>query len=84
MYKVLLESGAEKDLRRLPAEVFTQIIPRLKDLANDPRPPGCRKLAGSNNDWRLRVGNYRILYEIADEQKEIRIMRVRHRRVAYR
>jgi mRNA interferase RelE/StbE len=45
----------------------------MRDLANDPRPPGCRKLVGSENDWRLRAGNYRAIYEIADGIRIVRI-----------
>jgi len=54
-------------------------------LAANPRPPGCRKLQGSGrDDYRLRVGNYRVLYEVDDKARAVRIMRVRHRRDVYR
>jgi mRNA interferase RelE/StbE len=53
-------------------------------LADNPRPPGCRKLVGSKNDWRIRVGDCRVLYEIADAIRVVRVNRVRHRRDAYR
>ena len=56
----------------------------MRDLATDPRPTGCRKLVGSENDWRIRVGNYRVIYEIADEVRIVRIVRVRHRKDSYR
>jgi mRNA interferase RelE/StbE len=84
VYSVLLESSAEKDLRRLPAEVFAQVVPRVRALSDDPRPPGCRKLVGSDSDWRIRVGGYRVIYEVDDGAREVRVMRVRHRRAAYR
>ncbi len=46
-------------------------------------PDGCRKLGGSKSDWRIRVGDYRVVYEIEDKKNEIRILRVRHRREVY-
>jgi mRNA interferase RelE/StbE len=84
MYRVFLERAAERDLNRLSAKLFNRMIAAIQGLANDPRPPGCRKLAGSENDWRIRVGNYRIVYEINDASREIRVNRVRHRREVYR
>lgn len=84
MYEVYLEAAAERDLRRIPAQVFHRIIPRIRDLAKNPRPPGCRKLAGSESDWRIRIGEYRVVYEIDDSEKAVRVFRVRHRREAYR
>ena len=84
MYEVLLEHAAERDLKRLSAEDYHRIIPHLKALAHDPRPPDCRKLSGSRGDWRIRVGDYRAVYEIDDRAKVVRIMRVRHRREDYR
>ena len=84
MYELLLERRAEKDLRRLAAEVFPRVIAAIEALADDPRPAGCKKLTGSDDDWRIRVGDYRVLYEIDDENHVVRVMRVRHRRDAYR
>lgn len=84
MYRVLLERGAEKDLARLTSEIHDRVIAGIKNLAANPRPPGCRKLAGTANDWRIRVGDYRVIYEIADEIRIVRINRVRHRREVYR
>ena len=84
MYRVLLERGAEKDLSRLSSEIHDRVIATIQALANNPRPLGCRKLAGSKSDWRLRVGDYRVVYEIADEIRVVRVNRVRHRREVYR
>jgi len=84
MYRVLLERAAEKDLSRLSTEIHDRVIAAIQALATNPRPPGCRKLARSRNDWRLRVGNYRVVYEIADDLREVRVNRVRHRREVYR
>ena len=84
MYRVLLERAAEKDLARLSSQVHERVIVAIRNLGNEPRPPGCRKLAGSKNDWRIRVGDYRVVYEIADEVRVVRINRVRHRGEVYR
>lgn len=84
MYRILLERGAEKDLSRLTSNVHDRIIAAIQALAITPRPPGCRKLAGSKNDWRIRAGDFRVIYEIADKIRVIRVNRVRHRREVYR
>ncbi len=84
MYEVYLERAAERDLKRLSAKDFRRIISHLKPLSKTPRPSGCRKITGSKRDWRIRVGNYRIIYEIDAKAKAVKVMRVRHRREAYR
>jgi mRNA interferase RelE/StbE len=84
MYRVLLERAAEKELSRLSSEIHDRVIAAIQALRRSPRPPGCRKLAGSKNDWRIRVGDYRVVYEIADDIRIVRINRVRHRREVYR
>jgi len=84
MYRVVVERSAEKDLRKLQLGVRFRVADALRSLANDPRPVGSRKLAGTKRDWRVRVGDYRIIYEIADAIRVVRIYRVRHRREAYR
>ena len=84
MDRVLLERAAEKDLARLASEIHDRVIAAIQALATNPRPPGCRKLAGTKNDWRIRVGDYRVVYEIADAILVVRVNRVRHRREVYR
>lgn len=84
MYEVLLERAAQRDLKRLPAEDFHRVIPHIKALAENPRPSGCRKITGSKSDWRIRVGHYRVIYEIDEKAKAVRVVRVRHRREVYR
>lgn len=84
MYRVVVERSAEKDLRRLPLDVRSRVVDALRRLADDPRPVGSRKLAGTKHDWRIRVGDYRVIYEIADSIRVVRVYRVRHRREAYR
>ena len=84
MYRVLLERGAERDLGRLSSDIHDRVFAAIRALAKNPRPHGCRKLTGSKNDWRIRMGDYRIVYEIADAAREVRVNRVRHRREVYR
>jgi mRNA interferase RelE/StbE len=66
MYEILLEKQAEKDLKSLPIQIFNRVIPAIKDLSDNPRPSGCLKLKNSLQDYRIRVGDYRIIYEIDD------------------
>ncbi len=84
MYEVYLEHTAEKDLRKLTPEFFHRIVAEIKKMAENPRPSGCRKITGSKRDWRIRVGDYRIIYEIEEKAKIVRVMRVRYRKEAYR
>ena len=84
MYEVIIEGRAERDLRQLPKEYFNRIVPEIRHLSKNPRPYGCRKLSGAKNGWRIRVGDYRVIYEIDDERKLLKVMRVRHRREVYR
>ncbi|MEJ2733781.1 MAG: type II toxin-antitoxin system RelE/ParE family toxin [Anaerolineae bacterium] len=84
MYEAYLERAAERDLRRLPVETFPRIVPRIRALAENPRRPGCRKLTGSENDWRIRIGDCRAIYETDEAEKAVRVYRIRHRREAYR
>ena len=84
MFEIVLERAAEKDLRRLSDQVHDRVIEGISALANDPRPVGSKKLAGSKSNWRIRVGDYRVLYESADIVRSVRVYRGRHRRDAYR
>ena len=84
MHEVLLERGAEKDLNRLAPDVFQRVVDAIRGLKDSARPPGSKKLAGSPGGWRVRVGDYRIIYDIDDSAKCVRILRVRHRREVYR
>jgi mRNA interferase RelE/StbE len=61
-----------------------RVIFAIQKLGQNPRPAGSRKLAGAHNDWRIRVGDYRVIYEITDAIRVVRINRVRHRREVYR
>ncbi len=74
-----------KALQQLPRPVFALVLRAIVALADEPRPHGCKKLVGSgHDDWRVRVGEYRIVYEINDPGGRVTIMRVAHRREVYR
>lgn len=84
-YAVLLESQAEKDLLPIPKRVLKRIDAKLQSLSHIPRPKGATKLRGKESEgWRIRVGDYRILYQINDTDKVVRVYRIKHRREAYR
>jgi mRNA interferase RelE/StbE len=82
-YDVSLTSTAEKELKRLSGQLVARIVPRLENLASEPRPSGCKKLTGGDNEWRLRVGDYRVVYTIDDRRLLVEVTRIRHRREAY-
>jgi mRNA interferase RelE/StbE len=84
-YAVLLESQAEKELESLPKKILQRIDTKLQALSLNPLPRGATKLKGKESEgWRLRVGDYRILYQIDDKENTIRVYRIKHRREAYR
>jgi len=83
-YRVLLRPAAARDLDSLPAEPRRRIKAAIDQLAHNPRPHGTKKLVGFEDEWRLRIGDYRVLYVIDDLSKEVTIARVAHRREAYR
>lgn len=82
-YKVLLESRAERDLAKLEENLKRRIVLRLLSLRSNPRPAGVKKLEGSGSAWRLRVGDWRIIYEIHDRHRQVLVFRVKHRREVY-
>lgn len=84
MYDVYLERAAERDLNRLQSFEFERIIIAIRKLKENPRPQGCRKITGSKSDWRIRAGDYRIIYEIDDKGRVIKIFRIRNRKEVYR
>lgn len=82
-YTIHLEHRAERDLRRLPQDVVRRLDALFQQLAENPRPDGTVKLSGkTSSGWRVRVGDYRILYRI--EGSRIEVYRIKHRRDAYR
>ena len=83
-YNIRFARSARKELEHLDASVVSRIFPKIEALAHDPRPPGCRKLQGLENLWRIRVGSYRVVYQALDDKQVVDIVAVRHRSQAYR
>ncbi len=82
MYKIEVLPSAQKDLDNLEKKFFIKIGDKINSLESNPRPAGCLKLTAEEG-YRLRSGNYRILYRIDDKNKVIYIYRVKHRRESY-
>jgi len=82
-YSVRLKRSAEKDLRRIDKSRVPNIVAALQSLEINPRPDGCRKLVGSINSYRIRVGDYRVVYLIEDVICVVEVERVRHRKDVY-
>lgn len=82
-YVILFARSARKELEALSAQIQTRIMRRIEALATVPRSAGCKKLVGSTNLWRLRVGDYRVLYAIDDDRTIVDVIAIRHRRDAY-
>ena len=83
-YKIEFRKSAEKDLRRLDSNTQTRIIRAISLLAANPRPSGCRKLVNARNAYRIRLGDYRVIYTVEDVVLVVAIESIRHRREAYR
>jgi mRNA interferase RelE/StbE len=82
VYELFLLPAAQKDLDNLEAPVFARILKKIRALSKDARPPGCLKLTDEDG-YRIRTGDYRILYRIDDALKRIYIYRIKHRKDVY-
>jgi len=82
-YRIVLTSSAERDLRALPRKVEERIVATIDTLSQEPRPRGVKKLKGITNLWRIRVGDYRIIYRIDDRERLVDISHIRNRKDAY-
>ena len=84
-YRILIKSSAGRELERLGSKADrTRMVARIRALAGDPRPRGCEKLAGYSDRFRIRQGNYRIVYLIDDQMREVSIFKVGDRKEIYR
>jgi len=82
-YAIDVKPSARRELDNLTDSLIARLVPKIESLAANPRPSGCRKLRGHKDLWRIRVGDYRILYIIDDDRKELSVTRVAHRRDVY-
>ncbi|MFN0162923.1 MAG: type II toxin-antitoxin system RelE family toxin [Burkholderiales bacterium] len=83
-YELRFKPSVAKDLRAIPKADVRRVLARIETLRVDPRAPGCEKLAGGDELYRIRQGTYRIVYAILDEQVVVEVIRVGHRREVYR
>lgn len=83
MYSVHISNRSEKELNRIHGKPFQRIRQAILQMEENPRPAGCVKLIGKDS-YRIRIGDYRILYEIDEDLQEVHIYRVKHRKEVYR
>jgi len=82
-YSLVLKRSADRELRKVPKEDLRRITDRIRELANNPRPVGSEKLSGQDR-YRVRQGDYRIVYAVDDESRTVEVVKVGHRREVYR
>jgi len=83
-YRIVLSPAVQKVLERLPSEVQNRISTKIGSLTNNPRPPGAKTLQGAKGELRLRVGDYRVVYQVEDDRFLVRVVKVGHRSDIYR
>jgi mRNA interferase RelE/StbE len=83
-YSIIVPKPTQKQLNSLPEEIRDRITEKIFALTDDPRPPGTKKLKGYDNEYRIRVGDYRVRYEIDDSVLVILVVSCRHRKDVYR
>lgn len=82
-HAVQVAPAAVRQLRKLPSDARRRVQAAIELLAETPRPPGAKKLSGSSGDWRVRTGDYRIIYEIRDAELIVLVVAMGHRRDIY-
>ncbi len=82
-YSITFARSARRELEALDSSIILRILSKIETLAVHPRPPGSRKLSGEKHLWRIRIGDYRVIYSVLDKERRIDITAVRHRREAY-
>ena len=83
-YQVIIPKPVQKQLDDLPDNIYNRIIKHIISLKENPRPHGCIKLKGYDNEYRIRIGDYRVRYEIHDQQLIVILLHCEHRKIAYR
>ena len=83
-YRIIIPKIVQKQLKKLPVNVYERIVGKITLLASEPRPTKVKKLKGFENEYRIRVGDYRVRYEINDKELTIIILSCQHRRESYR
>ncbi len=83
-YEIVFARSARKELENLDKPLQVRILSKIEELARHPRPSGCAKLVGGNRLWRIRTGDYRVVYDINDSDHQIDVVVIRHRKDVYR
>lgn len=83
-YRILIPRPVQKQLDSLPREIRQRILQRIVRLQENPRPPGCVKLSGYENEYRIRIGDYRVRYEVHDKESVVVLLHCAHRKDVYR
>lgn len=83
-YRVQVVATARRELLKLPAKLRVRVADSIRALSADPRPPGCKKLAGNAAYYRIRAGDYRVLYDIREREVLVLVIKIGHRRDVYR
>tara|TARA_R110000868_G_scaffold32343_3_gene117640 strand:- start:40 stop:303 length:264 start_codon:yes stop_codon:yes gene_type:complete len=83
-YKIEITSSAEKSLKRIPKKDIIKVIEAIQILAISPFPEGCRKLKGEEDVYRVRQGNYRIIYEVVEKKLIVLVLKIGHRKDIYK
>ena len=83
-YRVVIPGPVQKQLDSFPSDIRTRLLKRMLALKENPRPRGCIKLERYENEYRIRVGDYRIRYEIQDPESTVLVLHCKHRKDAYR
>ncbi len=83
-YRLLIKPSATKEIEAAPKKDRLRIIKRIQDPSTDPRPPGCEKLSGHDDKYRVRQGVYRIVYSVSDTELVVCVVKVGHRKEVYR
>lgn len=84
VYRITYKGSAVKELRRLDKPVQKRLLAAIEALATNPRPDGVKKLKGVHDQYRIRVGSFRVVYDIADGELRILVLRIAHRKDVYR
>ena len=82
-FSVEIKKSAQREMDALSEPMFTRTDKQIVALVHNPRPQGCRKLRGQKDIWRIRIGDYRVVYSIDEARKLVNILRVAHRREVY-
>ncbi|MDC4232462.1 type II toxin-antitoxin system RelE/ParE family toxin [Actinomyces sp. B33] len=83
IYRVEFTTAAARQIKKLPRPARDRVLDAIDDLQDDPRPHGAKKLVGEHDAWRIRVGNYRVIYDVTDSELVVTVVRAGHRREVY-